>query len=153
MLPITPDFAAFLLETPEGERKGRVFKLPGRERTRSSVSHVLADIGVKAGVKVDERTKKGKAVIKCASAHDLRRSFGERWAARVMPNVLQELMRHESISTTMKFYVGRNAERTADAVWAARDQNGNTFGNSQPASRFHDECGNDANTCDTSTSM
>jgi len=31
---------------------------------------------------------------KYASAHDLRRSFGTRWAKRVMPVVLQKLMRH-----------------------------------------------------------
>jgi hypothetical protein len=42
-----------------------------------------------------------------------------------MPNVLRELMRHEDIGTTMKFYVGQNAEATADVVWAA----GNTLGN------------------------
>ena len=30
-----------------------------------------------------------------------------------------ELMRHESIQTTMRFYVGQNAQRTADAAWAA----------------------------------
>jgi hypothetical protein len=28
-------------------------------------------------------------------------------------------MRHESIGTTMRFYVGQNAQRTADAAWAA----------------------------------
>jgi hypothetical protein len=28
-----------------------------------------------------------------------------------------ELMRHESIDTTMKYYVGRNAERTAAILW------------------------------------
>ena len=28
-------------------------------------------------------------------------------------------MRHEDIGTTMKFYVGQNAESTADALWAA----------------------------------
>ena len=56
---------------------------------------------------------------KFASAHDFRRSFGERWASRVMPVVLMELMRHESMSTTLKFYVGRNAERTADILWQA----------------------------------
>ncbi len=38
---------------------------------------------------------------------------------RVMPQVLMELMRHESIDTTMAFYSSRNAERTADALWAA----------------------------------
>jgi hypothetical protein len=38
-----------------------------------------------------------------------------------MPTVLRELMRHEDIGTTMKFYVGQNAEATADAVWAAHE--------------------------------
>lgn len=41
---------------------------------------------------------------------------------RVMPNVLQELMQNENISTTMAFYVGRNAEATAEAAWSAAAQ-------------------------------
>lgn len=57
--------------------------------------------------------------MKYASAHDLRRAFGERWAARIMPAQLRELMRHESIETTLRYYVGTNAERTADACWVA----------------------------------
>jgi hypothetical protein len=28
-------------------------------------------------------------------------------------------MRHENIDTTMQFYVGRNAEATADVIWSA----------------------------------
>ncbi len=59
---------------------------------------------------------------KFASAHDLRRSYGERWATRVMPQVLMELMRHESIETTLKFYVGRDAQRTARLVREAYNQ-------------------------------
>ena len=80
---------------------------------------------------------------KFASAHDLRRAFGQRWSGRVLPNVLRELMRHEDTSRTMKFYVGQNAEATADAVWAAA---GNIQGNSgQPA-----EAGVTENTVKTS---
>ena len=56
-------------------------------------------------------------VKKTASAHDLRRAFGERWAARLMPAQLMELMRHETIETTLSYYVGRNAERTAAILW------------------------------------
>lgn len=52
--------------------------------------------------------------VKYASAHDLRRAFAERWAALIMPAHLQQLMRHESIETTLRYYVGANAERTAD---------------------------------------
>lgn len=36
-----------------------------------------------------------------------------------MPQILMQLMQHEDISTTMKFYVGREAEATADVLWAA----------------------------------
>ena len=36
-----------------------------------------------------------------------------------MPQVLMALMRHESIDTSMRFYVGRNAQTTADVVWEA----------------------------------
>ena len=44
-----------------------------------------------------------------------------------MPTVLRELMRHASINTTMAFYVGQNAEATADALWSTEGNNsGNT---------------------------
>ena len=69
---------------------------------------------------VVQRSASGK--VKFASAHDLRRSFGERWSIRVMPKVLKELMRHRSIETTMRYYVGKNAEQTADVLWAAVEQ-------------------------------
>ncbi|HEY4232271.1 MAG TPA: tyrosine-type recombinase/integrase, partial [Lacipirellulaceae bacterium] len=122
LLPITPDFAALLQSVPEGQRRGRVFKLLALDgtllpATRRLVGPTVSTIGEKAGVVVDERMVGGKTVRKFASAHDLRRAFGQRWAAKVMPNVLRELMRHTDIGTTMKFYVGQNAETTADAVW------------------------------------
>jgi hypothetical protein len=34
-----------------------------------------------------------------------------------MPAQLMELMRHKSIDTTLSYYVGRNAERTAAMLW------------------------------------
>jgi hypothetical protein len=40
-------------------------------------------------------------------------------AARLMPAKLMELMRHESIETTLRFYVGTDAQRTAEAAWVA----------------------------------
>jgi integrase len=83
-------------------------------------------------VKVSEKAGK----VKFASAHDLRRSFAERWSTRAMPQVLMHLMRHESIDTTMKFYVGRNAETTAKALYAAF---GNNSGNSNPITTTDDE--------------
>ena len=80
------------------------------------ISTLVRRIGQAAGI-LAHTYPSGK--IKYASAHDLRRSFGERWFRRVMPVVLQALMRHERIDTTMKYYVGQNAIASADAVWEA----------------------------------
>ena len=41
-----------------------------------------------------------------------------------MPQQLMKLMRHKDISTTMKYYVSRNAEKTADAIWEAHEAKG-----------------------------
>ncbi|HEY3394682.1 MAG TPA: tyrosine-type recombinase/integrase, partial [Lacipirellulaceae bacterium] len=124
LLPITPDFATLLESISEGERRGPVFPLLDTDGTllsanRTVVGKRLSAIGKAAGVVVDERIKSGKVVRKFASAHDLRRAFGFRWAMRVMPAVLKELMRHEDIATTMKYYVGQNADAMADAIWSA----------------------------------
>lgn len=132
ILPMAPEFAEFLMTTPEDDRTGFVFapKPTQHVGTRPDVnwaSRVVSRIGRAAGIKVDDVN--GKA--KYGSAHDLRRSFGERWATRVMPHILQQLMRHEDISTTMRYYIGRNAETTADAPWEAV---ANTSANTTPSS-------------------
>jgi hypothetical protein len=75
------------------------------------------------------QNREPRELVKYASAHDLRRAFGERWARRVMPQDLMELMRHESIDTTMRYYVGRNAQDTAKRLWEAYRRTGNTSGN------------------------
>jgi integrase len=122
LLPIAPEFAEFLLRTPADERTGLVFK-PRAERehgeqpTTNHVTKIISLIGQKAGIVVHVQATTGKK--KHASAHDFRRAFGDRWALRVMPPVLMQLMRHESIDTTMRFYVGRSVQATADVVWEA----------------------------------
>lgn len=127
--PITKDFYEFLLETPKGERTGPVFAFPaGYAMTVEKASKTIGCIGKAAGVVVDKKTEK------YASAHDLRRTFGAKWAKVVMPAVLQQLMRHESIETTMRFYVGRDAESTADAAWDAAKQFSNIPCNSHKKS-------------------
>jgi integrase len=107
LLPMTPDFAEWLLATPEAERHGRVFALAKRKTggplTLESTSRIITRIGEKAGVVVNRETKwvneevtdpgTGKPtgekkrvrreVPKFASAHDFRRAFGTRWAPRV----------------------------------------------------------------------
>ena len=122
MLPIAPEFAEFLLSTPEQYRTGPVFnprpkRGQGLRLSSNRVSRVAALIGEAAGVKVNTDPRTGR--IKYASVQDLRRSFGERWAARIMPPDLMILMRHENIETTMRYYVGRNAQNTAKTLWEA----------------------------------
>lgn len=131
-LPMTPDFAAFLERTPPEYRTGPVFPLLGLRSGQlladpqpDWVSRILSRVGAHARVVVNT-SESGK--VKHASAHDLRRSFGDRWARRVMPAVLQQLMRHEDIQTTMRYYVDLNAEETADAVWAAAAASGDISG-------------------------
>ncbi len=81
-----------------------------------TVSKAIAELGEAANVKVDEKTSKEKGqpgVPVWASAHDLRRAFGFRWSRRVNSMVLKELMRHASVTTTEKYYVGVQADETA----------------------------------------
>jgi len=88
-LPMTPDFAEWLLQTPESDSHDRVFKLVGlRSRiplTPRRVGRIVSQLGKRARVTVNEDGKP-------ASAHDLRRSFGTRWAVRVKPATLQLLI-------------------------------------------------------------
>jgi integrase len=124
LLPITPQFAQLLQSVPEGQRRGRVFKLLDSDGSlfpdkRWDAGRIVSNIGTRAGVVVDEQLKNGETVRKFASCHDLRRSFGRRLAdSGVSPNDLRELMRHSDIATTMLFYIGQNAESVADRLWA-----------------------------------
>jgi integrase len=174
LLPLAPEFCRMLSRVPIDKRRGKVFSAPsanGKPMSTRGISWVIGKIGRRAGVKVnthlkskvDPVTKERKPVevVKFASAHDLRRSFGERWSERVLPKVLMELMRHESIATTMRFYVGQNAQRTADAAWAAYElaqarQQGekaravNTFVSSQDFPGFTGEAETVLNACESS---
>ena len=115
LLPMTADFAAYLLATPDRDHHGPVFKLDGlwtgKPITPRGVGRVVSAIGEKAGVIVNKGTNK------YASAHDLRRAFGTRWARKVMPSVLQKLMRHDSIETTLRYYVDLDADELAEELW------------------------------------
>lgn len=128
--PLVPEFEDFLRETPEADRVGYVFNPLAQTGQRAlrrmdCVSSTIVAIGTAAGVKVNEkprlRKKEGQpeTQVKYASAHDLRRSFGFRWARRVMPALLMQFMRHASINTTMQFYATRNASAAAQEARAA----------------------------------
>lgn len=120
LLPMTPDFSEYLAKVGI-ERSGFVFN-PGRirngrklqfQRTTQWVSKVGSRIGKKAKIIVSDSDAKKKY----ASFHDLRRSFGDRWSRKVMPQILMKLMRHESIDTTLRYYVGHDAAKIAEELW------------------------------------
>lgn len=122
LLPLAPEFAEMLLAVSEENRRGYVFKAAIQNRTdvtrpdRDWAGKVIRKIGEKVNVKT-KKTHSGQ--IKFAGAHDLRRAFATRWAGRVLPAALMELMRHQDIRTTMKHYHSRNAQATAESCWAA----------------------------------
>ena len=92
---IVPEFFDFLQKTPESQRTGIVFnpvspKIDTRP-TLDTFKRKISAFGREARVKVKDLTSGN---VKCATAHDLRRSFGLRWSLRVVPGVLKELMRH-----------------------------------------------------------
>ena len=103
LLPIAPEFADWLgsHRTP-----GRVFSLPGRRgrplRTPNRIGDAVSAIATAAGLEI--------------SAHDFRRAFGTRWAQRVNPFILQQLMRHKSITTTRAYYVSIDAAEIASQL-------------------------------------
>lgn len=129
LLPVAPEFAEMLAAIPLDDRTGPVFKFGRRDQFVNpkllAVSKLISDIGEKAGVVVNKQPQK------FASAHDFRRSFGERWSTRVMPATLQAMMRHADISTTMKFYVGQNGQKAAADIMAAYQRH---IGQNQPSS-------------------
>ena len=97
--PMTPDFHKWITGL-KSERSGSVC---GIDCHKDTASKVVAQTLRSAGVN--------------ATAHDLRRSFGTRWAIKVKPAILMKLMRHASISTTMKYYVILDSDDVAETLW------------------------------------
>lgn len=114
VLPITPDFQRWLNRRPQQQRVGFVFSIPGRRNvqiTGKRAGRVLAFIGRKSGVVVNDAS--GGTV----TAHDLRRSFGTRWAAAGIGfSDLQRIMRHSSVETTKRYYVRHQANEVAERL-------------------------------------
>ena len=136
MLPMAPEYAEHLDQVPSIRRTGFVYKLrrlDGKRLNLGPAKRRVAKCGEKAKVRTGDRkkvtkTKDGKSLLeivdKTATAHDLRRSFAQRWALKVLPQVLQQLMRHQSIETTMKYYAQINAETLATQIYLKGGQKG-----------------------------
>lgn len=128
LFPIAPEFANLLRQVPESERKGHVFHLASKgskQVTPGYVSHTITAICAKAGVvtnSVRHKSRGGELGDHFAGAHDFRRAFGTRWARRVLPQILQKMMRHANINTTLSYYVELDTDDTAEDIWAAYEQ-------------------------------
>jgi len=121
-IPMLPVFELLLLETPESERKGWVFnpkslqlrlgrKIAHKRPDADWVAKVISRIGKEAEIIVEEADERTGKNIKYASAHDLRRSCGERLRnAGVPPLVICRVMRHSSWETTRKHYAPGNVQ-------------------------------------------
>lgn len=125
MFPMPPELAELLETVPDGDRHGWVFRPLTKQgepmsRSRHTVGPRVSAIGKAAGVVTGECRRGGKTVRTFARAHDLRRAFGVRWANRgITPFELSEIMRHETLAITKQYYVGENANATADSMWRA----------------------------------
>jgi integrase len=91
-VPLDPQLWEVLRQLPRQGRK--VFHFVGKDGepvSLSAISDRVTALAKRAGVKL--------------SYHTLRKGFGCRYAGRVPAQVLQKLMRHRSIRTTMAYYV------------------------------------------------
>ena len=101
------------------------------------VGKVVSRIGDEAEVYV---TSSGKP----ASAHDLRRSFGQRLAdSGVLLRDLQALMRHADFRTTEKYYLKDRAADQAARIASVLVKTGHTPGHISESSPRADDNGQD----------
>ncbi len=112
LYPVATQFAEMILAVRVSERRGPFFTVLTKEgkpysRKRHQVGKIIAELARKSGIVVMAHQKTG--VKEFASAHDLRRSFGERWAKRVEAAFLQKMMRHSAITTTLRYYSSKDA--------------------------------------------
>ena len=127
-IPLLPWFEQLLLETPKSERKGWVFnpqslqtKLGRRVRHGRFdiewIGKVISRVGKESGIVIKLAAEETGAPTKYVSAHDLRRSFGQRLLeADVPPLVISRVLRHSSWETTRAFNVPGNVQRDAEVL-------------------------------------
>ncbi len=127
-IPLLPWFEALLLETPPEQRQGWIFnpqslQLKIRRKVRYQrldaewVGKVIARIGKTANIEVEPAQTRTGRPAKYASAHDLRRSCGERLRnAGVPPLVICRVMRHSSWETTRKHYAPGDVQKDAEVL-------------------------------------
>ena len=127
-IPLLPWFEDVLLEVEQEQRTGWVFspaslqlKLGrGARHSRPKadwVARIISRIGKAAGIVVEEANAKTGRPEKYASAHDLRRSCGERLRnSGVPPLLICRVMRHSSWETTRRHYAPGDVQNEAETL-------------------------------------
>jgi integrase len=140
-VPMVPEFAEFLRQTPERKRRGSVFAPLSRDGQRRvghevNVSKFIAALGKAANVVV-KRFASGK--VKYASAHDLRRSFCNRICHDLPGMVAKEFTRHKRVETLETYYTGRDAKQAIQLLNAARQAKNQHFNQQSAISAQNEE--------------
>jgi integrase len=139
-VPIDPELKPLLEALPRlGKRVFRFVSRAGRPITKGAVSWRVIQLARKARVKL--------------SMHALRKGFGCRYAGKVSAQVLQKLMRHGDIKTTMAYYANVD-DAVMEAVLGPQRNNSRNSGGSEAG---HEATADDAtpsmeSTCDPATS-
>ena len=127
-IPLLPWFEKVLSETPQEQRRGWVFNPQSLQtKTGRKVRHqrpdaewvgkVISRIGKEAKIEVEPADARTGRPAKYASAHDLRRSCGERLRNEgVPPLVICRVMRHSSWETTRKHYAPGDVQKDAEVL-------------------------------------
>lgn len=127
-IPLLPAFEKLLMQIPKGDRTGWIFdplslqlKLGRKVRhlrpDAEWVGKVISRIGKRAKIEVAPADTRTGVEIKYASAHDLRRSCGDRLRnAGVPPLVICRVMRHSSWETTRRHYAPGDVQKDAEQL-------------------------------------
>ncbi|MBS0205541.1 MAG: site-specific integrase [Planctomycetes bacterium] len=127
-IPLLPGFESLLLETPTELRSGWIFEpkslqlrlgrgIRHQRPNADWVGRIISRIGKAANIVVEEADPKTGHPEKYASAHDLRRTCGERLReSGVPPLVISRVMRHSSWETTQRHYAPGNVESDAKVL-------------------------------------
>jgi hypothetical protein len=118
-VPLDPELRAALEALPR--RGGWVVRFVtkrGRPIRQAAVSVRIMALAKKAGVRL--------------SMHTLRKGFGCRYAGKVPAQVLQKLMRHADIKTTMDYYVNIDAAVEEAVLGPERNSQRNSPGQGVP---------------------
>jgi integrase len=119
-VPLDPELRAALEALPrQGAKVFRFVDSRGRPLTVNGVSQKVADLAQKAGVRLTMKSP--------------RRGFGCRYAGKVPAQVLQKLMRHANIKTTMDYYANVDDAAMEAVLGRQRNTSRNNGAHQRPA--------------------